>query len=408
MNKDHFLEPPSVKIEPKIKNQADQMHQCSICNKVFKSNKNLKVHKKTVHESQSMHSCKSCKFIATHKKSLQDHIRREHSNIETSRKKYFCQHCGKASTMRKFIERHELICKTKDKIFTCDICQANCKGQQGLMNHRRIIHSIYPEDFVACEVCGKRFSSTSLANHSRIEHPTLEVLKTVKCFCKKCLIKFNDSIQLNHHLKKCLTDSDLRHLKCSICDKKSDIWHSSIALKKHGAEQHSCFLHVCETCGESFASKNTYDGHRKIHLNMERVQYKCSVCPGDKSFLSQKALNNHLYNVHGDESCARYSCKYCDFKAVTRKNVLDHENAQHTKSEVFKCIHCDFTSFRKSNLNTHVKHVHEKYRPWKCNKCTAVFSNKRELKGHLSRNHHMILELQKVDEKEFKEQYYVP
>ena len=94
--------------------------------------------------------------------------------------------------------------------------------------------------------------------------PTEENIKCVEANCHNCNVNFSHAVKLNDHLVNC--DSDLKYLKCDICNKSSKKWHSTIALRKHIAESHQIIKTICDICGDLLESKQKLLFHkRKIH-----------------------------------------------------------------------------------------------------------------------------------------------
>lgn len=236
---------------------------------------------------------------------------------------------------------------------------------------------------IPCETCGKSFSNQPQLNtHRKLFHPTSSELDAVECKCHKCDHEFINSLELNLHLSKCL--DSFQSFTCIFC--QSNRWFSSIALKKHSAEEHQAFLYVCEACGESFKRPDRLAYHNKI-THLPKVDEVCKLC--HKIFATRTSLQKHMFGIHGDTTVSHYKCPHCEFRTVTNQGLKDHVNAEHTKETVYQCESCDFKTYRYKNLQSHITIVHKKSKPNKCDQCTAAFYYKRDLANHMARNHRM-------------------
>ena len=85
---------------------------------------------------------------------------------------------------------------------------------------------------------------------------------------------------------------------------------------------------MCSICGKKFARKGYLKVHEGFHSG-ER-NFKCSVCPNDKSFKTKHDLVRHRL-THFDP---KLSCVNCNKKFHTSDNLKYHMR-NHCKPSVF-------------------------------------------------------------------------
>ena len=76
--------------------------------------------------------------------------------------------------------------------------------------------------------------------------------------------------------------------------------------------------YVCSTCDKRFALKQTLQRHEATHCD-ER-NFKCNICPDDRSFKTKTALNNHK-RFHYEP---KFTCVHCNKKFYTSTSLSLH------------------------------------------------------------------------------------
>ena len=77
----------------------------------------------------------------------------------------------------------------------------------------------------------------------------------------------------------------------------------------------------------------------------------------------------------------------CDYKCSSGRNLADHKQAVHLKTNKLKCDQCDYSTFRKACLANHILYVHRKVKNFKCEICDKRFAYSRERKKHMESKH---------------------
>lgn len=234
-------------------------HVCVCCYETFKTQSEYKTHMKN-------HSL-VCKFCGrdTYKnhKTLYRHVRTHHGEFRPDTDTFMeCPRCGEKIVNQGF-SRH------------FDSCQANEKGRP------------------KCQICQKDFSTwkTVLAHIDNIH------LGTKHYTCELCGAQFSNSLALNNHTLKHMTNDD-RPYKCDLCYKSYSV---KFSIEKHMRLEHIVQkeprpVYPCDVCGVNLVSKKGLKTHKKRHDDSK--QYQCSFC--SRGFVSKAELQNHERTHTGD------------------------------------------------------------------------------------------------------------
>ena len=291
---------------------------------------------------------------------------------------FVCSMCGKVFTKKKYLTKHEEICnKESGEPIECEKC-SYVTNRKGLMEaHKERVHQLFKKKY-SCEICGQMFATLHrIKQHQEFKHVTNEKLSEIPCHCHKCEEKFENSVDLNEHLKYCLEDADKKNLKCCFC--QSENWLSTIAVERHTAEDHQSLSKVCEKCNTVLTMITT---RKHACEARSKKKHKCPSC--DKDFNNFTTCLRHRLIEHNDTSVSHYTCTYCDKKFIGKARLDNHVNVIHTKKQTYKCPQCKFTTLHKDWISRHIQIVHEKKTlavcPYGCGK---EFT----LKAYVYRNH---------------------
>ena len=370
--------------EKRAKDVTPGPKKCDICNKVYKSHKSLRKHKLAVHiEGVKPYQCDQCNFESKHYGALKRHRLRKHEGT----KPFACEKCSYRCITKWDLTQHDLRIHQKQELqdssnlqtFTCEICGGNYGTKKTLEHHQISSHGISPEKYM-CKACGKAY-----ANQLELErHETQQHSQDGKC--TKCFQAFPNLKSLNSHLEKCLEDP--KKFQCKHCkDGPSEFWHSHLTLKRHLAEYHFMFRAVCDICGLDISNASYLEKHKKV-VHEGLYDFSCHHC--GKLFSVLPLLRTHLATVHQDGD-AYFKCDICDYTCSSGRNLADHKQAVHLKTNKLKCDQCEYSTFRKACLANHILYVHRKVKNFSCDLCEKKFAYRRERKKHMESKHGILV-----------------
>ena len=221
-------------------------------------------------------------------------------------------------------------------------------------------------------------------------------------------------------IRKHKKENHVDKLKVIQCDKCSFVthWKDSMTLHKKYHDLPEEWVNVkCQHCDYIYAynpkiPKSNRRAQQQLngHMNEEHahVKLKCQSC--EKSFWTEKQLQNHMLNhtfipnADGDLQCEHcdYKCKkiprlkfhinsvhlgvrphLCDFcpAAFPTKGALNTHRMSHTGERNFPCMFCEKAFHSKHNLVTHVR-THTGEKPFTCDICGKSFSDQAYFANH--------------------------
>ncbi|XP_061836970.1 uncharacterized protein [Nerophis lumbriciformis] len=172
--------------------------------------------------------------------------------------------------------------KTRQKCFTCSICDKSFYYKSNLSRHRWT-HS--KEKPFSCPVCAKSFSHKSNLTRHALTHTGEKHFS-----CSVCGDKFAYSYTLARHMR---THTGEKPFVCSVCGQSYSQKSNMVAhMKTHSGEK----PFSCSICGRRFSQKVNMASHLATHA-VEKP-FRCSVC--GKSFCYQKSLTAHMLAHNGE------------------------------------------------------------------------------------------------------------
>lgn len=136
--------------------------------------------------------------------------------------------------------------------------------------------------------------------------------------------------------------------------------------------------------------KSTLRNHHKVVH--ERKRHVCDKC--DFQSTSTGHLKEHKIAKHANLPL-NFSCKDCEFKAVSEAFVKKHFKRVHMppteadlrrKALVLKCEYCEYSSNNKNNLKVHTQAIHEGF-VLQCKLCDYQSAYKFKIKNHMCEAH---------------------
>ncbi|XP_055603890.1 transcription factor grauzone-like [Uranotaenia lowii] len=279
----------------------------------------------------------------------------------------------------------------------CDICDHLAEDYNALLAHFRLQHQVRgylmccqkklirwchlrehmhlhnnPMGFL-CEICNKSFKS--LRMHQLLKHARPEDLIYK---CKICPQAFSKGCLLRAH------ESTHEKVQCPHCER---MLANKVALAAHIHNKHSDIDRrlICDTCGQEFLNKQSFERHCQEHLGIEVVKkVQCHIC--QKWLKGERVLKNHIKFTHyeGDEANV---CDICNQHYPNPRAVVIHKKAVHVEKK-FECEFCGKKFKRASNLKEH-RTIHTGERLYSCDYCGVSMNSKANLYTHVKKNHPM-------------------
>lgn len=290
---------------------------CTICHKGFSNQIGLSVHMRHVHKALSPKECnlcektfKSCKELSRHK--LRDHQLRVH----------ICHLCGKNFAYGHALKSH-LDAHAGVKKHFCEICGEGFVRMTSLCGHRVSAHSKKDDVIYKCELCKSSFDTKALLNKHLFEYhftgpyaikdyrKQLSLAEEQKChMCKDAR---DNSGKCSLHAME-----EAKEFICSHCGKK---FSKSHYLKAH-EKQHQEAKFSCDICCKRFTYKCNLKAHRSTHSSDKPFQ--CTVCT--KKFRLKFLLEDHQ-RTHNRELL--FKCYICGRGLTRIPNLKRHIRVMH-------------------------------------------------------------------------------
>uniref|UniRef100_A0A3B4A6Y7 C2H2-type domain-containing protein n=1 Tax=Periophthalmus magnuspinnatus TaxID=409849 RepID=A0A3B4A6Y7_9GOBI len=411
---------------------GEKPFSCSVCENTFRSKTNLNKHMKghpSLLKSQTKRTstlknrskskviqnypkkqtfgCSLCDKVFSTQKNLSYHMSHHAKNVQTM--PFKCVECG-----ARFREKHwsHMRSHTEERPYKCAICHKGFKHRANLYWHKKMHTGVKP---FSCPVCYKTFlRATNLRLHlaTHEKEGQIQSKEMSKPFsCRVCGAEFTKKLSLSYHER---THKIKRAFYCSVCKRGFNTRHTyDLHCRKHfdnPAEVQTEYLNAtqsssskpdtlrahlqyhkrvkprpfsCKECGVNFAEQEWLDRHMEIH-NVDRP-FCCEICK--KRFSKQSIYNSHV-RIHTGER--PYKCTVCKKKFKHRSNLRFHVRT-HTGEKPFSCPICYKRFTRNANVKRHIaSHTEEdRYppknatKPFICKECGLGFNKKKSFVWHV-------------------------
>ena len=268
------------------KQQLEELfcHYCSI-NLEGNDVKIIRQHYKNDHSQLNEYPCCLCDTSFTHVKDLLSHEKIKHSNqLPTTRTLFMTnqfhicpfQQCDFVAQWPKLLRYHV---KTVHLIFHCDICTFKFESEDGLENHKKLVHNLVGF-YWQCGICKEIIHEEALKiihqtqAHVGMQHP---------CKCAVCGQNFSDETSKNQHMKKC-------HLKEN---QEPMIFPKEEEVTKQVIEE--CDIQNDDKQDSKSILKNSLFN---IIPEEGKLPYQCKLCL--LAFKFYVSLICHIKSIHGN------------------------------------------------------------------------------------------------------------
>ncbi|XP_032454166.1 zinc finger protein 26-like [Nasonia vitripennis] len=184
-------------------------------------------------------------------------------------------------------------------------------------------------------------------------------------------------------------DSDLKATPADKAPKKEVLPKSEVSLekpKKIKQEKHdlkNLYRKLknggfgCKVCNEKFTHRFKVCSHIRAK-HQPREVFSCSECP--QSYKSKYQLKTHM-NIHREnKSDYMFFCDKCEYRALTKHYLKNHEIRKHSTEYPFECDHCKKRFKIKMDLKFHLgTHSDSQHM---CDVCGKMYTSPESLYKH--------------------------
>ncbi|KAF9796758.1 hypothetical protein SFRURICE_001838 [Spodoptera frugiperda] len=350
---------------------------CSQCEASFDVAEELTNHENLKH-SEVVYACSLCKCKFLTDLELREHRARVHGGIQCKkrRKHIECSLCNIMFKSIKEMLEHEKSHDEND-VYPCKVCSKKYKTLMKLYIHnqrhytdrvkcngcnKRVAASFYPQHAVrcpyarettlghVCEVCGKSFHLESLLKlHQKVHmdpEPCPHCNKVIKpASLKKHMEQFHGESPKERPAGRVVIECNLcGHVVRKKCDLEAHMNRYHLKIKPY----------VCPICSKDFCGKVRLKEHIATHTSDNNCF--CSIC--GKKFANRVCLKMH-FRMHTGE--APYSCDICGQKFRSSSMMKTHRLKKHLEKTV-NCPLCDNMFFMARDMRHHFKKAHWKFK----------------------------------------------
>ncbi|KAJ0050241.1 hypothetical protein NL108_014316 [Boleophthalmus pectinirostris] len=418
---------------------------CTLCNKVFSSQKNLSYHiSRHAKNVQTMpFKCEECGA-----RFRDEHWLVQHMEIHSAHRPHCCSFCNKRFTSRDTLRSH-MRSHTEERPYKCTVCDKGFKHRANLYWHKKMHTGVKPfscpvcyktflratnlklhlsthekesrnPKLFTCPVCHKTFTNNNARRHFATHKNDGEIMQpkeSSKPFsCRVCGAEFSKKLSLSYHER---THKVQRAFYCSVCKRGFNSRHTyDIHCRKHfsrPAEVQTEHLNAvdnadvntdmnsdgtfltskpfrCSICENCYASESDYMRHMQTHTQIQtegETTQSSSSDPDTHSIscpLCQKVIQSGKrfrahLQYHRRVKPRPFSCKECQLN-FAEKEWLERHMEIHNVDRPFCCEICNRRFSKQSIYNSHVR-IHTGERPYKCTLCKKRFKHPSNLRFHV-------------------------
>ena len=163
-----------------------------------------------------------------------------------------------------------------------------------------------------------------------------------------------------------------RKFRCGKCDRS---FESQREVNNHFKDTHPPVK--CDFCDRSFACPASMLKHRYSHYE---TMIECDTCGKGFQFRSQLTEHRRIHQVIGDWVCFKPGCG----KRFKRESELDAHLYNHRTTKL-KCDQCTYENVDPRNIRAH-KWKHSDKKSFICKECGAAFTWVQQRRRHIKNN----------------------
>jgi len=319
---------------------ADSTFRCKVCQMENVSQRALSLHIKNIHKEKKEYSCEF-KFCDREFNTVAEKIVHERKHMGL--KPFQCNVCQKFFTTSSGLKCHISDIHEKNGAFACGYCEKTYYNESQRVDHERKHTGLKP---FTCDKCGNAYDRKSTLNKHILTHVPKD--PTEKYFCEVCFKMFTLKRKLSEHVKFVHGGNNA----CSICFKE---YEKKESLDRHIRTVHEGkdkYVFGCDICPKRFTEKNSVSNHIKV-VHENRKDFICEIC--NRAFGLKEGLKRHVVDVH--EQSGKHGCGFCKKMFFSIVDKTTHER-KHTGEKPFQCTFCPIKYVSRSTLASHVKRKH--------------------------------------------------
>ncbi|XP_073828363.1 uncharacterized protein [Musca autumnalis] len=255
-----------------------ETYKCDLCGAICHSSGSLQNHKQFMHEAIKSHECSICQRKFKSKTIMERHT----ATHATGKKDFKCVDCGRSYAFEFQLKIHAS--KVHNDPQVCDQCGKTLNGSAALKHHKMVQHTDDGERRKwSCDICNAQLSSnSSLQSHKLSFHND----GTTAFVCKDCgKVAASEKALLQH--KKFVHLLEPKY-KCTYCEKS---FKRNIHLKEHIATHTGESLYQCPHCPQTFKNNANRHKHRKIAHPIEWAKAR------ENRFVAPKVNSDGIKNA---------------------------------------------------------------------------------------------------------------
>uniref|UniRef100_A0A1A8UZT0 C2H2-type domain-containing protein n=1 Tax=Nothobranchius furzeri TaxID=105023 RepID=A0A1A8UZT0_NOTFU len=250
---------------------------------------------------------------------------------------------------------------TKEKPFTCPVCDLAFSQSYHMTRHMRNQHSAGQ---YVCPICGETLESFDELHKHRKMHKHQEL------FCPECFERFTTNDELRDHVRSHRnnptvstevqkTQAERDEMNDTATDvapaapsDSGDKCEDEKKGKKKKKKNTTALVsktkrHYCPICVDKcFRGQNKLDRHMRTHT--KEKPFTCSIC--SKTFSQSYHMTRHVRNQH---TGGHYICPTCGESLKGFAELKKHEET-HTTQFLF-CLHCKEKFTNIEDLSSHIE-----------------------------------------------------
>ena len=353
------------------KEQNKQERVCHVCGFSTFSKDRIHRHILEKHEPEKHQKCPHCDYHTGYFSGIQSHIDGMHSELYD--KNFDCCHCDKRFIFEHSLKKHLSKLQTRKQLL-CKICGVQPMKLVDLLSHVKENHEgsmaessgekVTPltiekwgkkvvDQKVICDLCNAECEGQeSLKKHKIEKHYDGKY----KC-CFYCDHKTPNMDNLRIHIDSNHPEHGEQKNLCDLCGRG---FIFQVSCKRHKLQNHQ--RKSCHICGKEFFNNDTLKDHLISIHKTETLDLVCKYCPFTAK--AKGRMKAHVAAKHKLEN--HKQCPYCEYHThmIHRMHIhIDSKHPEHDKKK-FSCDHCSRSFIFENSLKQHMNNITNGPKNW--------------------------------------------